>query len=140
MQPRFYWQVHKISFLLEKKADERLKEQVGVGFAQYKVMEAVGRNMLAKQNTIANLLDQTEASISRQIKLLQNKELLVAANVMGNKRARELSLTEKGEDILQQCEEILDFVQAKFISGLSFEEQEMLKIILDKTINNISNN
>jgi len=48
MSPRLYWQIHKLAFLLEKRSDESLKSQVNIGFAQYKVLEAIGRNMLAK--------------------------------------------------------------------------------------------
>lgn len=123
MTPQLYWQVHKLAFLLEKRADESLKTQVGCGFAQYKVLEAIGRNSLAKQNMIAELLDQTEASISRQIKILEKRNLIVVATVMGNKRARELSLTEQGEQLLLQCEGILDMSQAQIFGSLTYEEQ-----------------
>jgi len=123
MTPRLYWQIHKLAFLMEKRADESLKRQVGIGFAQYKVLEAIGRNALAKQNMIANLLDQTEASISRQIKILEKKNLIVVAMVMGNKRARELTLTDTGEELLINCEEILDIAQAQIVGGLSYQEQ-----------------
>ena len=126
MQPRLYWQIHRLAFLLEKRADENLKSQVGIGFAQYKVLEAVGANTLAKQNTIASLLGQTEASISRQIKILQAKKLLTAATVMGNKRARELSLSEKGEETLQQSEEIITMSNGQIVGVLSGQEQEQL--------------
>lgn len=134
MNPRLYWQIHKLAFLLEKKSDEALKTQVGIGFAQYKVLEAVGRNMLAKQNLIASLLDQTEASVSRQVKILQNKKLLIVATVMGNRRARELSLTEKGEEILQQCEEVLDFAQAQIVGSLSYQEQKNFQELFERML------
>ncbi len=134
MSPRLYWQIHKLAFLLEKRSDESLKSQVGIGFAQYKVLEAIGRNILAKQNTVAILLDQTEASISRQIKILQKKKLINVASVMGNKRARELSLTENGEDLLRQCEEILDLAQAQVIGGLSYQEQQHLQQLLERMV------
>ena len=134
MTPRLYWQIHKLAFLLEKRADESLKQQVTIGFAQYKVLEAIGRNSLAKQNMIAELLDQTEASISRQIKILEKKDLIVVATVMGNKRARELSLTEKGEELLQQCEEILDLAQAQVIGALSYQEQRHFQELFDRML------
>lgn len=136
MNPRLYWQIHKLAFLLEKRADENLKSQVDIGFAQFKVLEAIGRNMLAKQNMIAQLLDQTEASISRQIKILEKKNLINVASVMGNKRARELSLTEVGEELLRQCEEILDLAQAQIMGGLNAQEQEFLQRLLTHMIDN----
>ena len=134
MTPRLYWQIHKLAFLLEKRADESLKKQVGIGFAQYKVLEAIGRNALAKQNMIAELLDQTEASISRQIKILEKKDLIVVATVMGNKRARELTLTDKGEELLQQCEQILDVAQAQVVGGLSYQEQRHFQELFNRMV------
>ncbi len=134
MQPRLYWQIHKLAFLLEKRSDESLKEQVGIGFAQYKVLEAIGRNMLARQNMIAELLDQTEASISRQVKILEKKRLIIIGTVMGNKRARELSLTEQGEELLGHCEEILDLAQAQIIGGLSYQEQRHFQQLFERML------
>ncbi len=134
MQPQLYWQIHKISFVLEKRSDESLKAQAGIGFAQYKVLEAIGRNMMAKQNVIAELLDQTEASVSRQIKILQKRKLIIVATVMGNRRARELSLTEKGEELLLQCEEILEIVQAQVLGNLSYQDQKHLQDMFERLI------
>ncbi len=124
MNPRLYWQIHQLAFLLEKRADEALRAQVGIGFAQYKVLEAIGRNMLAKQNIIAELLDQTEASVSRQVKILEKKGLIIVGTVMNNRRAKELSLTERGEEFLRHCEEALDMAQSSIIGGLSYQEQQ----------------
>ncbi len=134
MNPRLYWQIHKLAFLLEKRADENLKAQAGIGFAQFKVLEAIGSNMLAKQNLIASQLDQTEASISRQIKILQKKGLISVASVMGNRRARELSLTEKGEELLLQSVEILDMAQAQIIGALSYQEQRHFQELFERML------
>jgi len=140
MNPRLYWQIHKLAFLLEKRSDESLKAQVGIGFAQFKVLEAIGRNTLAKQNMIAQLLDQTEASISRQIKILEKKNLISVASVMGNKRARELSLTEKGEELLRQSAEILDLSQAQIVGSLNYEQQQHLQQLLNRMVEKARNN
>lgn len=139
MQPRLYWQIHKVAFLLEKRADESLKNQLGIGFAQYKVLEAINQNMLAKQNTIAQLLDQTEASISRQIKILQKKGLIIVSEVMGNKRAKELSLTVVGDEIVSQAEEVLDVAQAQVIGGLSYQEQRLFQELFERMLTKARN-
>lgn len=134
MISRLYWQIHQLAFLLEKRADESLKSQIGIGFAQYKVLEAINQNMLTKQNTVANLLDQTEASISRQIKILQQKGLIKVVSVMGNKRAKELSLTVVGDEIVRQAEDILDITQAQIIGGLSYQEQRMFQELFERML------
>ncbi len=134
MTPRLYWQIHKLAVLLEKRADESLREQLDIGFAQYKVLEAINQNMLARQNMVAEMLDQTEASISRQIKILQKKGMIIVAEVMGNKRARELSLTRVGEEIVRNCEEILDVTQAQIMGGLSYQEQRLLQELFERML------
>ncbi len=137
MSPRLYWQIHKLAFLLEKRADENLKKQVGIGFAQYKVLEAIGRNALAKQNVIAELLDQTEASISRQIKILEKQGLIVVATVMGNKRARELTLTDRGDALMHQCEGIMDMSQAQVIGGMTLQEQHVFQDLFGRMLERV---
>jgi len=134
MTPRLYWQIQKLAFLLEKRADESLKTQLGIGFAQYKVLEAINQNMLARQNMIASMLDQTEASISRQIKILQKKGLITVADVMGNKRARELSLTHIGEEIIRNAEDVLDVSQAQVMGSLSYQEQRLLQELFERML------
>ena len=120
--------------MLKKRADELLKKEVGIGFAQYKVLEAVNVNTLAKQNTIAQMLDQTEASISRQVKILQKKGLINIKDVMGNKRAREIGLTHIGEEIVGQAETILQYTQAELLHSLTEQEQATLASIIERSL------
>ena len=134
MQPRLYWQIHHLAFVLEKHIDEQLKDQLGIGFAQYKVLAAIQQHMLANQATIASLLDQTEAGISRQIKLLSRKGLVFVGDVMGNKRARELSLTEIGEELTAQAESILEVSQAQVFGSLSYQEQRLFHELFDRML------
>ena len=136
MIQRLYWQIQKLAFLLEKRADDSLKEQLDIGFAQYKVLEAINQNSLARQNMVAEMLDQTEASISRQIKILEKKGLITVASVMGNKRARELSLTRVGEDIVRQAEHLLESVQEKTMEGLSYQDQRYLLEKFERMLEN----
>ena len=136
MESQLYWQVHTLAFLLEKQIDMRLKEQFELGFAQYKVLEAIGRNMHAKQNAVADMLDQTEASVSRQIRILQRKKLINVDAVMGNKRARELSLTEQGEQQLKLCQEIMDAAQKKVFGAMSLDEQQYFNTVFERLIDN----
>ena len=134
MTPRLYWQIHRLAFLLEKRADDSLKTQLDIGFAQYKVLEAINQNMLARQNMVAEMLDQTEASISRQVKILQKKGLIRVVTVMGNKRARELSLSRVGEEIVRNAEDLIEVSQAQVMGGLSYQEQRLLQELFERML------
>jgi DNA-binding MarR family transcriptional regulator len=140
MNPRLYWQIYRLAFLLEKLADASLKSNLGIGFAQYKVLEAINQNALARQNVIAEMLDQTEASISRQIKILQGKGLITVSFVMGNKRAKELGLTHIGEEIVSNAEAVLDVAQAEVMDSLNYQEQRLLQDILERMLTKTNNN
>lgn len=134
MDTRLYWQIHQLAFLLEKRADESLKEQIDIGFAQYKVLEAINQNALSKQNEVARMLDQTEASVTRQIKLLQKKGLIKVVPVQGNLRARELSLTAVGEELISQAQEVLDLTQSQIVGGLSYQEQRLFQELFERML------
>lgn len=134
MQTATAWQIHKLAFVLEKQADEIMKGQLDIGFAQYKVLEAINQNDLAKQNTVAELLDQTEASISRQIRILKQKGLITVREVQGNKRARELRLSGVGEDIVRQAAHVVDQVYSPAITALNFSEQQQLSDMLGRLL------
>lgn len=134
MQPRLYWQIQRLAFLLEKKADDALKDQLDIGFAQYKVLEAINQNSLAKQNSIAILLEQTEASISRQIRILQKKGVVKVTTVMGNKRARELTLSMQGEELVSQAVEVLDVAMSQVIGSLSYQEQRLMQELFERML------
>lgn len=54
---------------------------------------------------------------------------------MGNRRARELSLTEKGEELLLQSVEILDMAQAQIIGALSYQEQRHFQELFERMLN-----
>lgn len=138
MQRQLFWQLHKLSFVLEKRADEALKRELDIGFAQYKVLEAINQNTLTKQNAVAEMLDQTEASISRQVKILQKKGLITIDDVMGNRRARELSLTRVGEDLVRSAEHILDSLQQQTVmSDFSAKDQQVLSVLYSRMLENL---
>jgi DNA-binding MarR family transcriptional regulator len=132
MSVQLYWHIHQLAFRLEKRADELLRMNTPIGFAQYKVLAAVGRNTLIKQNVVAELLNQTEASISRQVHILEKKQLLTIGTVMGNRRARELALTELGEETLRSSERIIDEVQSNILQSMSESDRWMLESLVER--------
>ena len=140
METHFYWQLHKLAFLFEKQADAVLHEHTDIGFAQYKVLEAIHQKSLAKQNVVAQMLNQTEASISRQVRILEKKGLININNIMGNVRARELSLSIVGEDVVRQASAALHELQTSMFSMLSVEEQKAFQDLFTRVVDHIDQN
>jgi DNA-binding MarR family transcriptional regulator len=80
--------IEHIGEVLSKQIDQLLEEQLGIRLSQYKILMALEWNPLIEQKVIASSLGQTEASISRQIKLLIKKGLLKIKTDSANKKRR----------------------------------------------------
>lgn len=89
--------LNHLAFVLSHQSDQVLHEQLGIGFSQYKIMMVLWWNPSIQQRQIADRLGQTEASISRQIKLLHDKSLLSTRISPENRRKHITALTFKGE-------------------------------------------
>src|SRR3989338_10421342 len=98
--------LHHLSFVLDRQSDQVLQEQLGIGFSQFKIMMVLRWNRGVQQKLIADNLGQTEASVSRQIKLLKNRGLLTRKPFAKNKREHITVLTTKGERLIEAALEI----------------------------------
>ena len=65
-----------LSAKLGKQNDLILQEELGIGYSQFKLLVVIQWQPSLGQKKIAKKLSQTEASISRQIKLMLDDGLL----------------------------------------------------------------
>jgi DNA-binding MarR family transcriptional regulator len=96
-----------ISEVLAKQYDQVLQEQLGIGLSQYKLLMVLEWNPRVQQLTIANSLGQTEASISRQIKLLKGKGLLMSKKDPTNRRRHITAPTPLGMQVTEAATAIM---------------------------------
>ena len=129
---------HSIGYLLQhtatllgRQSDQVLQEQLGIGLSQYKILRALEVSPYLKQRDIAASLGQTEASVSRQIKLMLRLDLLRSAPNPENKRERIAILTQKGRRITQASLEILLKYHAPTLSVLDEKQQTQLVHLLE---------
>ena len=66
-----------ITSLLAKQIDQLLQFKLEIGYSQFKLLEVINSRPGIQQRDIAAILGQTEASITRQMKLLVKAGLLV---------------------------------------------------------------
>ena len=78
--------LNHLAAVLGKQSDQLLQEQLGLGFSQYKILMVLEWNPRVQQRAIADSLGQTEASVSRQIRLLKTKGLLLSKTDPANRR------------------------------------------------------
>lgn len=99
--------VEHISAVITKQAEQLLQEQLGIGVSQYKILMVLEWNPRVQQKTIALSLGQTEASISRQIRLLESKGLVMARPDPNNRRIRVTIPTTLGMQVTEAANAIV---------------------------------
>lgn len=96
-----------VASVMAKQADQVLQENLDIGLSQFKILMVLQKNPQVQQRFIAERLGQTEASISRQIQLLQDKQLLTARRNPLNLRKRVTTPTVKGAYLTDQAMTLL---------------------------------
>ena len=99
--------LHRLEFILQHKSDTLLRDSVGVGFGQVQIMQALHRSVPLSQCAVASKLYQTEANVSRQLRLLKKKGLVSISRNKKDKRLHEAVLTVKGSKAFTKAEKIL---------------------------------
>ena len=130
MQPAnvISFRIQNLAALLHKTSDRVLQKKLGIGMSQFKILVAVQSNRQLLQRHIALSLNQTEASISRQVKLLHRKQLLVTRLNPKDHRQHITTLAPKGQRLITTALEILEAFQSQFLVGLPKHQQtELLK-------------
>lgn len=123
--------LHHLVSLLSRDSDQMLLEQLGIGLSQYKILTTLHDHPHVQQRTIAGILGQTEASISRQIKLLKEKGMLVSPQNPINRREHIADLTAHGLRVIEAAESILDAYHNTFFANLNQKQQKQLDSLLD---------
>jgi DNA-binding MarR family transcriptional regulator len=122
--------IQHVATLLGRQSDQVLQEQLGVGLSQYKILRILQVNDRIQQRQIADLLGQTEASISRQIKLLIGKQMISSHANPANRREHLTTLTPRGTRVLEAANTVLEQYHTATLDTLSSKEQATLLKLL----------
>ena len=99
--------VNHLAGVINKQSDQLLQEQLDIGISQFKILMVLEWNPRVQQKSIADSLGQTEVSISRQIKLLKGRGLLVTKIDATNKRKHITAPTPLGMQITEAATAIM---------------------------------
>lgn len=116
--------------IMNRQADQVLQERLGIGMSQFKLLMMLQNNPDVRQLKLAECLGQTEASISRQVKLLQEKGMLAMQVNPSNRREHIIICTAKGVKITEAAREVLTEYVQPLVAHLSDKEQEKLIAML----------
>jgi DNA-binding MarR family transcriptional regulator len=118
--------LHELAHLIDAESDQVLSERLGIGFAQFKILMVLEDREGVTQKDIAHSLNQSEPSVSRQIKILQNKGLIRNRISQSNRRQHVITLTPKGLQIFDQATSALNHYHGPMFERLN--EKQQLKI------------
>jgi DNA-binding MarR family transcriptional regulator len=99
--------IQHLAAVMSKQTDKVLQEQLGIGLSQFRILMVLEWNPRVQQSTIATSLGQTEASISRQIKLLEKRGFLVTKPDPLNKRKHIATPTPIGNQITEAATAVI---------------------------------
>jgi DNA-binding MarR family transcriptional regulator len=122
-----YYLIHHLAAVTGKQSDQLLNEQLGIGLSQYKILMVLEWNPRVQQQSIANSLGQTEASVSRQIKLLKTKGLLFSQPDPRNRRKHITAPTPRGMQITEAASNIMRLSLGPEFSRMG--EDQMLQLV-----------
>ncbi len=122
--------IHHLSFVLDRQSDQLLQERYDIGFSQFKILMALKWHTNVQQRQIAEYLGQTEASVSRQIKILADRHLIQTLISPDNRRQHITRLTARGEHLADEAMSALNDYHNPMFSRLSVAQQEALTGIL----------
>ena len=124
--------IQKIAIMLARQNDKILLYNLGIGYSQYKILNVLQASTGIKQKQIAIQLGQTEASISRQIKIMYGDGLLQATPQPEDHRVHLATLTTRGKRICDDAQSILKNESEKLLNQFSDQEQDTLIKILKR--------
>ncbi|HJQ08249.1 MAG TPA: MarR family winged helix-turn-helix transcriptional regulator [Candidatus Saccharimonadales bacterium] len=134
--------VNTISYLLQhvsmvsyRQSDQVLQERFGIGMSQFKILMMAQWFPNMQQRSLAEALGQTEASVSRQVKLLHEKGMLVT-HIDPKERRRHITIpTPRGIKITVAAREILEEYHEPMLANFTDKQRrqlaEMLQILHD---------
>ncbi|HET7302668.1 MAG TPA: MarR family transcriptional regulator [Candidatus Saccharimonadales bacterium] len=112
--------------LLSRQIDQVMQERVGLGLSQYRILSALERNPQLRQRQIAALLGQTEASVSRQFKILLERNLIYSQSNPKNRREKLHALTPMALRMLEASREAANQYVRPMLAELSERERKQL--------------
>ena len=123
--------------IMYRQSDQVLQERLGIGMSQFKLLMILQFSEPVPQRRLADILGQTEASISRQIKLLCEKAMLAIKVNPKNRREHMTVATAKGIKLADAARDMLADYHAPILNTFSPKEVDRLLQALDLLHQNV---
>lgn len=105
-------------------------QDLGISSTHFQLLFEISNECNINQDGISKRCSINKGSVARAIKKLEDRGLVKREIDENNRRQNKLSLTPKGEDILEKSKRILDKWESEVILEKGYIEKELLQKIL----------
>lgn len=112
--------------MLMRQSDQVLQERLGIGMSQLRLLMMLQHSPGIQQRKLADCLGQTEASVSRQIKLLRDKGFLTVRINPKSRREHITVPTPKGQKMTVAALDVLSQYHTPMMEGLNSKQRDQL--------------
>jgi len=112
-------------------------DETGVYQAQHRLLMQISRNQNVSQKDIAESMGISAATIAVSLKKLEKGGYINKAMDEGDNRFNQITLTEKGKQVVEQSIEIFEATDRKVFEGFSEDEKATLAALLQKLDDNL---
>jgi len=109
--------------------------KLDISYDQYMVINSIYKKQGVTQSYVAEATRKEPASISRIVKLLENKELIERVPDRSNKRAKRLYLTPTGNEVHSKATRLFNLTAKNGFDGVYEQEINLFVRILEKVQN-----
>lgn len=100
--------IHMLAHIIEQHASTVLHEKFDLAFNSYVILHVLTKHKILNQHFLAQKLQLTTAAISKRIKLLSEKGLVMANTNKDNRREQHINITPKGKKIHDKATIVLE--------------------------------
>ena len=109
-------------------------EELNINASQLHNLFEVKHASKINQDEIARRCNVDKGSVARTLKKLEDKGLILKEIDENNRRQNKISLTEKGEEVIEESLKILDEWEDEIFGEIGSERQEILQEFLKETV------
>ena len=107
-------------------------QKTGNTFEQFIILHLLHSNCDIIQQDLANYMQKDKSIIVRQLNGLLEKNYVTRMTNTADKRKKNLILTDAGTEILKHMKEVAQEVSEKLLSGVTEDEIEIFRSVLNK--------
>lgn len=133
----FFYNLEKAIKTYRQYAQKKINQQgFDITIDQWLVLKAIAENPHAKQREMAEKVFKDNASVTRIMELLMQKELITREQDAHNRRKNKIQITKRGEKLLKEIQPIIKKNRTKALKNCTSEELAITHQILKEIIQN----